>query len=440
MKVKHIVFYFFVFISIQLSAQEQVSIEQVIALALEENYDILLSRNAAASATLIDETAWATFAPTLNGTASTIWNDNHQEVRFTDEFAARNNAGTAKGNITSASVQLNWLLFDGTRMFATRERFAVLAQQGELLVKSQVVNSIASIIVNYYDIVQQKQQLKAILEQMAVSEERVKLAEKKLDVGTGRKPELLQAKVDYNAQKTQALQQESAIAQLKEQLNSLVNLRLPKVFDVADTIIIDLNLEQAAIEQGVASGNYNLLAAQRNIDIAKLSLRESRAQLSPTVSLVSAYNFSRTNNTKLINANNPLFSQTNGFNYGLTVNVPILNGFTTRRQIQLSKIAFDRQQLAYAQQKTFVDVDVRNAYVNYDNAKKVLLVEEETILLAKENVFIALETFRRGVTTYIELRTAQQSLADAYTRLINARYLAKVAETELLRLNGSLLR
>ncbi len=87
-----------------------------------------------------------------------------------------------------------------------------------------------------------------------------------------------------------------------------------------------------------------------------------------------------------------------------------------------------------------MDVVVKNAYVNYDNAKKILLVEEENILVAKENLYITLEVFKRGGNTFIELRTAQQSLADAYNRLINARYLAKAAETELLRLNGSLLK
>jgi outer membrane protein TolC len=438
MKIKHLLLPLFLLISLYATGQEQVSLEKVIALALEENYDVRLSKNMSESATVIDKTAWAAFAPTLNGTASTVWNENDQEVRFTDEN--RNNSGKAKSNITSASIQLNWLLFDGTRMFATRERFAVLAQQGELLVKDQMVNTIASIIVNYYDIVQQKQQLKAIEEQMAVSEERVKLAQKKLDVGTGRKPELLQASVDYNAQRTQALQQVAAIAQLKEQLNSLVGMKLPSMYEVADTIMIDLNLQQSSIEENIATANYGLQAARRGIDIAAIQLRESRTQVSPTLNFVSNYNFSRANNTLLINSLSPLFNQTNGFNYGFTLNVPILNGYTTRRQIQLSKITLDRQMLIYDQQRTLVDVGVRNAYVNYDNAKKILQIEEETILLAKENVFIALESFKRGVATFIELRTAQQSLAEAYTRLINARYLAKVAETELLRLKGSLLR
>ena len=141
-----------------------------------------------------------------------------------------------------------------------------------------------------------------------------------------------------------------------------------------------------------------------------------------------------------LNAGMPLYSQSNGFNYGFSAAIPILNGFNRKRLVEQAKITLSRQQLFYDQQKIVVDVGVSNAYVNYDNAKKVLLIEEETILLAKENVFIALESFKRSVATFIELRTAQQSLADAYNRLITARYNAKVAETELLRLSGSLLK
>jgi outer membrane protein TolC len=160
----------------------------------------------------------------------------------------------------------------------------------------------------------------------------------------------------------------------------------------------------------------------------------------PVVNFNSAYNFTRNENSVAINNFTPLLSQNEGLNYGLSVTVPILNGFNRRRLTQQAKITYNYQRLFYDQQKTNVNVALSNALVNYDNAKKILLIEEETIDLAKENVFIALETFKRGVSTFIELRTAQQSLADAYNRLITARYNAKVAETELLRLNGSLLK
>lgn len=422
----------------RLQAQEKISLEQVVGLAVERNYDVLLAKNNAASTETDKDYVWGAFLPQINGTASTVWNNNNQELRFQD--ATRNNSGEAESHNTTASVLLNWTLFDGTRMFATRERVAAIDAQGDLLVKNQMVNTVASTIISYYDIVRQKQQLKAIQEQMSVSEERVKLAERKLEVGTGIKPELLQARVDYNEQRAQVLQQESAIAQLKEQLNALVGSQLPPTFDVADTIIIDLDLTLQETLQNVENTSYALRAQREGIRISTLALRESRADYLPTLTFNAAMNYSETDNTKLINPFGALYSQQDGLNYGFTVNIPILNGFNNRRLTQQAKITLDRASLLYGVAKLSVDVSLKNAYTSYEQARRILEVEEETIGLAKENVFIALEGFKRGVTTFIELRTAQQSLADAYNRLIAARYNTKVAETQFLQLSGKLVR
>lgn len=418
-------------------SQEEISLGQVVALALERNYDVLVSKNLSEGAKTDNAYSFGAFIPQIDAVGSTIWNSNDQSLRFQDE--SRNNSGKAESNIISASVQLQWTLFDGTRMFATRERIAAIANQGEILVKQQMVNTIASVATNYFDIVRQKQQLRAIQEQMAVSEVRVKLAETRLAVGMGAKPELLQAKVDYNEQRTQVLQQQAVIAQLKDQLNALVGLQLPTTYEVTDTIIIDLNLRQEEIVNNIENTSYALQLSRQEIGISSLSLRERRAELLPFLNFNAAYNYSRTDNTRLINPFAPIFNQSDGYNYGFTVAMPILTGFNQRRLVQQAKINVRRQQILYDQQKANVNVGLQNAFVLYDNAKKILLVEEENILLARENVSIALETFKRGATTFVELRTAQQSLADAYTRLINARYLAKAAEIELLRLNGGLL-
>lgn len=423
------------------NAQTEVTLEQVVGLALEKNYDVqLVNANKKSAKTDLDY-SWGAFLPQINGLATTTQTKNDlQELRFAD--ASRNVDGPTEQDNTNIALQLNWTLFDGTRMFATRERLNVINQQGDLLVKNQMVNTVASIITSYYDVVRQKQQLRAIQEQMSVSEERVKLAERKLQVGTGIKPELLQARVDYNAQRAQVIQQESIIAQLKQQLNGLVGLQLPPAFDVADTILIDLNLQSEEAIQNVDNTNFSLLAARENLRIANLSLRERRAEYLPTVSFTSAYAFkNETNNTILLNPFGTTYSLTEGgLNYGLTLNVPILTGLNTRRLTQQAKIEVDRQNILYQQLKTNVNIGLGNAFIAYENAKKILLVEEETIGLAKENVNIALEGFKRGVTTFIELRTAQQSLADAYNRLITARYNTKVAETQFLQLSGKLIR
>jgi outer membrane protein len=420
-------------------AQEQaVTLEQVIALALEKNYDIRVFKNLAISAATDDRLSAGAFFPVINANGSRTWNNNDQEQELAngDEVERKG----IKTNNLSGSVQLSWLLFDGARMFATRERLAQIEAQGELNVKDQMINTIAQVVTNYYNIVRQKQQLNAIREQMGVSEERVRLADRRLQVGTGAKPELLQAKVDLNSQRTAVLVQEAIILQLKDQLNGLVSMQLPPVYDVSDSIIINLGLKQEEISTNIENTNFSLLSSKKDLEIASLSLRERKGERYPFLNFNSSYNYSRFENTVAINPFTPLFNQNMGYNYGFSLNFPIMNGLINRRNIQQARITIDRQILLYEQAKINVDVGVRNAYVNYDNAKKILLVEEENILLARENLYITLETFKHGANTFIELRTAQQSLADAYNRLINARYLAKIAETELLRLNGGLLK
>lgn len=420
-------------------AQEAtVTLEEAIALALEKNFDVKISKNLAYSAAVDDKLVAGAFLPVINSNASRTWNNNDQKQELANNTEVERNG--IKSNNISGSVQLTWLLFDGTRMFATRERIAQIEQQGEINVKEQMINTISQVVINYYNIVRQKQQLNAIREQMGVSEERVRLADRRLEVGTGAKPELLQAKVDLNAQRTAVLQQEAVILQLKDQLNGLLNMQLPPVYEVSDSIIINLDLKQEEISSNVEGTNFTLLSVKKDVEIASLALRERKGERYPFLNFTSSYNYSQTENAVAINSFTPLFNRNQGYNYGFTLNFPIMNGFTNRRNIQQARITVDRQQLLYDQTKVNIDVSIRNAYVNYDNAKKVLLVEEENILLAKENLYITLETFKRGANTFIELRTAQQSLADAYNRLINARYLAKVAETDLLRLNGSLLK
>lgn len=107
-----------------------------------------------------------------------------------------------------------------------------------------------------------------------------------------------------------------------------------------------------------------------------------------------------------------------------------------RRNIEATQIGIEGLRLSLSDQKTTINTGLRNAFRDFEYQQQALKLEEENIELAKENVAIALERFKQGVSTYLELREAQKSLEDAYDRLIAARYNAKVAETEVLRLEG----
>ncbi len=422
-----------------LAQQDVVSVEQVVKLALQENYDIKLFQNSAALALNDDRFGYGLFLPTINATGAFTRNTNNAKiVRFDNIERVSPAAITVNSN---AGVQLVWTLFDGTKMFAARARIRKQAELSQINIRNQMVNSTASVISTYYGIVRQKQQLKAILEQMSVSEERVKLAERKLQVGTGGKPELLQAKVDLNAFRTAKLQQETLIRQLKDQLNGLLGLALPDNYETSDSIPIDLTLEMTQITSNIENTNQQLVSVRKNIEVMTQTLKEGRASRSPTINFISNYNFIQRieNQVEIQQGVTAKLSENKGYNFGLNVSIPIINGMNINRTIGQAKVNLDRQKIIYQQQLAIVMVGVRVAFTNYQNSIQVLRIEEENISLAKENVTIALEGFRRGNTTFIELRTAQQSLADAYNRLIAARFNAKISETELLRLHGSLV-
>ena len=422
----------------ELFAQKILTVEEAIATVLKNNYDIELLRNDSASYALDKSYAKAAFMPRINSTTGLVFNNNDQLQKFTDGTKRQRNG--IRSNNLAGSVQLNWTIFNGLKMVTTRVKLNEFVKLGDLAIKNQMITSVASLLVNYYSIVHQKQQLKAVEEQMSINEERVKLSEKKLSVGLGAKPELLQAKVDLNAQRAARLKQQTLIAQLKEQLNLIMNIPSTVGYEVYDSIVINNRILLQDLISGLENTSPSLLITKKNIDISQLVLKERKADLYPIVALNSNYNYSKTDNQAVVNPFTPLYSRNNGFNYGLGITIPILNGLNAKRLIQQSQLDIAFLKLSYQSQQATLNTAITKAYKEYTMQQQALLLEEDNILLAKENVFISLERYRLGVSTYLELRETQKSLADAYTRLLAARYNTKLAEIELMRLNGNLMQ
>lgn len=420
-------------------AQDKLTVEQAIAAALANNYDIRLSKTDSVDYAIDESYLYTAFLPTLNGNFSRNFTRNRETNKYKGLANRTDTTGISKSNSLSAAVNMNWVLFNGFRMYATRDRVRELVTLGELGIKAQVTNSVAAIMQTYFDIVQQKQQLNAIIEQKAISEERVKLADKKLSVGLGAKPELLQARVDLNAFTSSQYKQQTVIQQLKEQLNQLMGVSKDISYDVDDSIPINHNLILDNILTNITQTNPDLQVLKKNIDITNISIREIRAGYYPTVSLTGNYNFNFNNNTQNLNPFQLPYREVKGLAGGITASIPIFNGFNINRLVKHAKIQVLQQQLQYDNLALQVDIAVKNAYKDYELQKKNLALEEENILLAKENVMIALERFKLGLSTYIELRQAQLSLSDGYNRLIAARFNAKVAEIQLMRLKGEII-
>ncbi|MFT4093671.1 MAG: TolC family protein [Niabella sp.] len=419
--------------------QRVLTLDEAIATALQNNYNIQIAKNDSLVAAIDYSYRNAVFLPSINASASKTVTNNNQKQQLSD--GTERKARGIRSNNFQAGIALDWTLFDGLKMFATHDKTAALLQAGTYTAKEQVVNTVAEVINIYYNIARQQQQVKATEVQIHLDDERARLAQYKLDIGSGAKPDVLQSKVDLNEQKALKMQQQTYIGQLKEQLLQAMNSKIQAhEFEVPDTIILNLNITLGDVQQGVEKNNPSLLLARSNIDIANFTLKETKAGLWPTVSFGSAYNYSRTQNNKAISNLATFLNRVNGYNYGFTASIPIFNQFSVKRQIKQDKLNISIQQLNYENQRSLVSLAVINAFKDYQLQQRALELEEENIQLARENVDIVFQTYKLGAATLVQLREAQASLAQAYDRLIAARYNMKVAETELQRLKGDIIK
>lgn len=418
-------------------AQTLLTPEQSVATALKSNYNILLKQNDSAVYALDNKYANSAFLPSLNASASTLFNNNNTRQTLADG-TQKSQTGINSNNIQS-SLNMNWVLFDGLKMFATRDKLKAYTELGSLELKQELEDVISQTLIAYYSIVAEKQQLRAIEEQMALNRELVAQAEKKLNVGLAAKPELLTARTDLNAQQAARLSQINKIDILKNELNKLMAVPAAGDYEVIDTIPINKDLNLDEIYAAAIKNNPSINIAKKNIEISKFVLKEKKADRFPVLSANAAYNFTRNKNQLAINNFTPLLNRNYGFNYGLTATIPLFNKFNVKRQIEQAELDINYAGIVLQQQVLSTDININSAYKNYVLSLSTLALEEENILMAKENVSIAAERNRLELSTILDLRETQKTLELAFTRLIRARYNSKAAEIELKKLAGILI-
>jgi outer membrane protein TolC len=422
------------FIQHSANAQGAFTLDQAIELGLKSNYDIAIQKNNATIATNNNNLGNAGMLPVVDLNASTNFSQNATKQQFyTGETIDR--IGVKSNNVTSG-IFLTWTLFNGFKMFATHQQLSVLETMGKLSSKIQIENTLEAIIVNYYNVVKQKQLIKGLTENIKIIDERLAIAQKRLDVGAGSKLDVLQAKTDKNAQTSILYRQQTTLEEYKTNLNQLMARPIETAFDVSDTIPVEFQLKYDDLKTNYQKTNLNLLYAQENIALTKQQLRGTKAELMPVINFNANYLFSRSE----IGAGQLLFNRNLGLNYGLTASWRIFNGFALNNRIKNAQLQTENATINYSNIQSLTEQQLLVAFKKYQDDQKILELEEDNFKLVKEAVNIALERFRVGSSNTLELQLIQQTYQDALVRLTDARYNGKVSETKLMKLNGNLVK
>jgi outer membrane protein len=434
---KHIRLYFIALLCPALAqAQQIVTLEEAIQQGITKQYSIQISRQRERIAANENSLGNAGFLPTITGSANKNYTISGLNQSFFGGLRPPLVQSGVNSNSGNAGMAMAWTLYDGKGMFILRDRFKELQNLGAKQTESNIENLIALISTTYYDIIRQSLRVNNFKKGLEISNDRLKLAKDRYEVGQGSKVDYYSAQVDYNEDKALLIAQEQAFTNTKIGFNTLLIKEYKTDFSISNTIDLLPKLTLSELKINALSQNPALIGAILSKKISDLETKNIQSQQKPQIDLVAGYNLNSV-------ANGAGFGVEKGssdvFNYGLRATINIFDGYNQKRRIQNAKINAEIASMQIEDLKNALLSALERTYVTYDNSLNLIQLETENYAIAKQNIDIAFDRFKVGIATSYELREVQRNAVAAETRLIEAKFAAKSAEIELIRLSGNLL-
>jgi outer membrane protein TolC len=411
--------------------QHPLTLDSAIAIALKNSYDIEIARNNVEAASINNSYGMAGGLPVVSGTASDQERINTVNQKISTGEVINRNA--AVGNTAAASLQGSILLYNGMRVVATKHRLEELEKQNQEYLNASIVNTVAIVMTQYYDVVRQQSYMATLDTSIAVGQQRVDIIRTQLGVGLANNADLFQSQLDLNALIQAKKIQELAIEQAKTSLLTTLTLKPDSNIVITDTIVVDSSLMLESIMNNIYR-SPDVVAASMQVTINELIMKETASQRYPSLYAGAGYNYNRSQTA----AGNVLLNQNYGPYVGVSLTVPIYNGSIYKRQQKVAEINTKNAQL---QQNILVRDNTSNAVRNYETYQKSLQqlqLQRESYALAKRLLDLVLLKFELRVATIVDVKNAQESFANAGYLLVNMSYAAKAAEIEMKRLTYQL--
>lgn len=416
-------------------AQEVYDLSRCISASLERNYSIqvIRKREDIADNNLTKGNAgMLPVVTTTNRFGGTV-NNTTQNLRD----GGSNESKGIHNTSASAGINLGMTIFRGFQVQANYQKLNELKQMGELNTQFSIENLVARIVSEYNYYIQQQILYKNLAYAVSLSRERVRIDEQRYLLGAASKLQLLQSLVYLNADSSRYARQNEVLRASQIRLNELMAAEdLGRNIQLKDTLInIDENLKFDELLALTLDFNTSLQIAAKNQVITELDYKiiESRSYPYVTASTGYTYNYSGFQTGTTSN------QHVRGMNYGLTFGMDIFDGYNRRREKSNALIEIENRRIQFQDVEQEVRGDLLTIYYAYENNLRLLRLEEQNLEAARENLEIALERYKLGNLSGLELREVQKSLLDAEERLISVKYQTKLAEISLKQISGRIL-
>lgn len=423
------------FLSITINAQNNLTLENVLAITLKENIDIKIKTNELNQVENYEKVGVLGVLPRIKINGSSSVNNGTSSLEFaTDDFPSINDASSESTSI-NGNIEFSYNLFNGLGSIYTYQKLKKQSdlKSTELLI--QIEQALIKTAKQYYDIAYLQEQNKIYSDLLDVSKERYERVKIQNEFGNASKLDLLSAEIDLNKDSVNLINSNYDLKVAKNQLNQTLNRELTLDFNVDNKVEINSNLVYSDLNKEIQKNNNNILFQQYLIEVSKKDKKINSSSIFPQVNISAQYGYNNTeSNTSLI------LDQTSlGLTGYINFTWDIFDGLARGKINQNKKIEIESNKLQLIAIEQEIQKEFNSTYQLYSNSINLIDIERRNQSTSEKFFERAKEQFYQGQLSRNDFRLAQIDLSMSKNRLNQILYTAKIAELNLYRLSGKIL-
>lgn len=412
---------------------EPLSLKSAIDILLDKNFDIQIIEKNLESAKLNNSLGSAGFYPSVDIGAA-------QNNRY-DNTRANVTANSRDESVSSSIrpyAQLNWTLFNGFSARITKAKLDLLEDLTEGNVALVVENKIQAVVLSYYQALLNVEKLNTIEKVKKLSSDRYDYMQTKQSFGSAVSYDVLQAQNAFLSDSTAFLLQQLEVKKSLLNLNLLLGVDKASEFDLTDDFtVLEADYDFTTIEAQMLSSNKTITNQYINQEILKKNTNFSRTALYPSLRLSSGSDYA--NSSLLYDGMTRTTTYSYDFYANFSLSFNLFNGGRTRRAIQDAHIQEEIGALEIDHMRQSLSNAMVTIFEMYSIRKQLLSVADLSLEKAKLNLELSGERFKSGAINSFNFRDIQLVYINAEFNRLEAVYNLLDANTEILRLSGSII-
>ena len=437
----------------------QWTLQSCMQYALDNNIRIKQTELDQESAAIERKSAIGNFLPRLNGSASNNWNSGLTQNITTGILETQ----TIRNS--SYSVAAGVRLYGGKANIHTLDRADLSKIAADYNVAKLKDDMALNVAVSYLGVLLNKENSKLLEAQNIVTQEQIAQTQLLVDAGVLPRGDLLEIQATHAGEQQRIVVAKNAITISLINLAQLLNIKDYKSFDIAEQEYNLMGEEvlattPEAILDKAKTSRYDLKIAEQNIVIAKKDLQLSKSSLLPTLDGFFNYNTREQGGAVRFNQGvdlvNPFSTQVigqvegtgtnvlaqvpnavvttqdlgfveqlylnDGVSYGISLNVPVFNGWSVKNQIKRGEI--NLRQLEFAKEQATLDLEtaVYQAYTDAKAAKEAYAAAQTAVTSQDLAYDYAKERYNNGLVNAFGFSQAKLRYDNAQIELTRSKY------------------